>query len=146
LPHLWPPVLTLDSLSCFSVAPAAPDSTSLTRLTVLDWVGILLVTASGAFGLAFPLLVAPVFRRMTEQLHATPSALGGVLLGGWLPLLLGALPLGLVGLAVGMPQTLGRRRVLLVLAFALTVLEAAVLLAGMYGLMFTVIDAAGSGS
>ena len=128
------------------MASPAPDSTSLARLTVLDWIGVLLVTASGAFGVAFPLLVAPVFRRMTDELHATPTSLGGFLLGGWLPVVLGVLPLGLVAVAVGVPQSLGHRRVVLVLAFALTVVEAVVLLVGMYGLMFAVIDAAGRGS
>ena len=39
----------------------------------------------------------------------------------------------------------GRRRLLLGLAFLLTVVEALVLLIGMYGLYFTVIDAAGRG-
>ena len=71
--------------------------------------------------------------------------LGAVLLGGWLPVLVGALPLALVVLALGVRQGVGRRRMLLALAFVLTVVEALVLLIGMYGLMFTVVDAAGRG-
>lgn len=125
---------------------AGSDSTSLSQLTVLDWVGVLLVTASGLFGAAFPLLVAPTFQRMTTQIGAAPGSLGGLLLGGWAPMLLGGVPLAVIVIALGLRQSLARRRVLLVLAFALTVMEAAVLLIGMYGLMFTVIDAAGSAS
>ena len=124
---------------------APTDPTSLQRLTVLDWLGVLLVTTSGLFGLAFPLVVAPVFRRMSEQLAARPAGLAGILLGGWLPVILGLVPLGLLAVALAVRQTVGRRRLLLVLAFIFTVIEAVLLLLGMYGLMFTVIDAAGSG-
>ena len=124
---------------------APSDSTSLSQLTVFDWVGVLLVASSGLFGVAFPLLVAPLFRRMMEQLAARPAGLGGMLLGGWVPALLGLFPLGLVVVALAVRQSIGRRRLLLVLAFALTIVEAVVLLVGMYGLMFTAIDAAGSG-
>jgi hypothetical protein len=127
------------------VTGPATDPTSLARMTVFDWVGVLLVASSGLFGLAFPLFVAPVFRKMTEQMGASPIGLGAVLLGGWLPVLVGALPLALVVLALGVRQGLGRRRVLLGLAFVLTVVEALVLLIGMYGLYFNVIDAAGRG-
>ena len=124
---------------------APTDPTSLQRLTVLDWLGVLLVTTSGLFGLAFPLVVAPVFRRMSDQLAARPVGLAGILLGGWLPVILGLVPLGLLAVALAVRQTVGRRRLLLVLAFIFTVIEAVLLLLGMYGLMFTVIDAAGSG-
>ena len=124
---------------------AGSDPNSLSRFTLFDWIGVLLVSASGLFGLAFPLVVAPVFRRMGEQIGATPTGLGAVLLGGWVPVLLGVLPLGLLVVALAVRQGVGRRRLLLVLAFALTVVEAVVLLIGMYGLMFTVIDAAGRG-
>jgi hypothetical protein len=124
----------------------SPDSTSLQRLTVLDWLGVLLVGASGLLGIAFPLLVLPLFRRVTEQLAARPTGLAGAMLGGWLPTILGALPLGLLVVALAVRQGLGRRRLLLVLAFALTVIEAVVLLAGTYGLLFTAMDAAGTGS
>jgi hypothetical protein len=127
------------------VTGPATDPTSLARMTVFDWVGVLLVASSGLFGLAFPLFVAPVFRKMTEQMGASPIGLGAVLLGGWLPVLVGALPLALVVLALGVRQGLGRRRLLLGLAFLLTVVEALVLLIGMYGLYFTVIDSAGRG-
>jgi hypothetical protein len=127
------------------VTGPATDPTSLARMTVFDWVGVLLVASSGLFGLAFPLFVAPVFRKMTEQMGASPIGLGAVLLGGWLPVLVGAFPLALVVLALGVRQGLGRRRLLLGLAFLLTVVEALVLLIGMYGLYFTVIDSAGRG-
>jgi len=127
------------------VTAAGSDPNSLSRFTVFDWIGVLLVSASGLFGLAFPLIVAPVFRRMVEEIRATPSGLGAVLLGGWVPVFLGLVPLALLAVALAVRQSVGRRRLLLVFAFTLTVVEAVVLLIGMYGLMFTVIDAAGRG-
>ena len=64
------------------------------------------------------------------------------MLQGWVPVLLGFLPLGVVVVALAVPQPLMRRRVLLLIAFALTVLASAVLLFALYGTLFSVAGAA----
>ncbi len=117
--------------------PPRPD-TSLSGLSVLDWIGVLGVAAAGLFALAVPLLLGPVFRRLAESLGATAPGFGSSLLQGWVPPLLGALPLVVLGIALGEPQSLARRRVLLGRAFALTVLASAVLLVTFYGALFAV--------
>ena len=116
-------------------APPPPD-TSLARLSVLDWIGVLVVGVSGMFGLAVPLVVAPMFRRLSESLGATDASLASTVLQGWVPLALGLLPLVVLAAALLVPLPLMPRRVLLLLAFALTVVAGGVLLLALYGTLF----------
>jgi hypothetical protein len=97
------------------------------------------VAGSGVVSLVVPLVVAPMFRRLSESVGAPP---GAGLLQGWIPLGLGLSPLDLVAWALGVRQALWRRRLLLVLAFALTVLAGAVSLFALYGTLFTMAGAA----
>jgi hypothetical protein len=119
---------------------ARPDDTSLSRLSVLDWIGVVVVAGSGAVSLVVPLVVAPMFRRLSESVGAPPGT-GAGLLQGWIPLGLGLSPLALVAWALGVRQALRRRRLLLVLAFALTVLAGVVSLFALYGTLFTMAGA-----
>jgi hypothetical protein len=119
-----------------AVTPAANESSSVGQLTVLDWIGAFLVGVSGLFGLAFPFFVSPVFRRLTDSLGAAPPTGILGLLQGWGPALAGLLPLAMVAYALIAPQSLARRRVLLLLAFALTVVESVVLLVSTYATLF----------
>ena len=121
-----------------ALTTARPDDTSLARLSVLDWIGAALVAVSGLVTLAVPLFVAPMFRRLSESLGAAGPSVGGTVLQGWTPVLVGLGPLALAVYAVAFPQPLMRRRVLLLIAFALTVLASAVLLFALYGTLFSV--------
>jgi len=98
------------------------------------------VASSGLLSLVVPLTVAPMFRRLSESVGAPPGS-GGWLLQGWIPLALGLSPLALVAWALGVRQPIGRRRLPLVLAFALTVLAGAVSLFGLYGALFSMAGA-----
>ncbi len=122
--------------------PAPPDAASLSRLSVLDWIGVLVVGGSGLLSLTVPLVVAPMYRRLSESLGATAPSFAGSVLQGWWPAALGLFPLALVGYALAVPQPLNRRRLLLVLAFALTVLASGVLLVAFYGTLFHLAGAA----
>jgi hypothetical protein len=119
-----------------SPTSAGPDDTSLGRLSLLDWIGVVLVTSSGLLSGVVPLVLAPMFRRLSESLGAPPGASVG-LLQGWIPVTLGVAPLVLVVWALGVRQSIGRRRLLLVVAFALTVLAGAVSLLALYGALFS---------
>jgi len=119
-------------------APAqGPSETSLSRLSVLDWIGVLVVGGSAAFGVLVPLLVAPMFRRLSESLGATGPSFARSVLQGWTPAALGLLPLLLVVWALAVPQRVGRRRALLLLAFAGTVVASGVMLFALYGTLFS---------
>ena len=96
----------------------------------------MVVAGSGVLSLVVPLIIAPMFRRLSESVGAPPGA-GAGLLQGWIPLALGLSPLALVACALGVRQPLGRRRLFLVLAFALTVLAGAVSLIAVYGTLFS---------
>jgi hypothetical protein len=122
---------------------AGLDETSLARLSALDWIGVVIVASSGLVSLVVPLALAPMFRRLAESVGAPPGSSGG-LLQGWIPVALGLAPLALVGWALGVRQSLGRRRLLLVLAFALTVLAGAVSLIALYGALFSMAGAPGA--
>ena len=115
---------------------ASPDDTSLTRLSLLDWIGVVLVASSGVLSLVVPFTLAPMFRRLSESLGAPPGT-GVGLLQGWIPVVLGVAPLVLVAWALGVRQSLLRRRLILVVAFALTVLAGAVSLFALYGALFS---------
>ena len=121
--------------------PDVPD-TSLSRLSVLDWIGVLVVAGSGVLGLIVPALIAPMFRRLSESLGATGPSLAAWVLQGWVPGSLALLPLAVLVLALAIPQPLMRRRMLLVLAFALTVVAAGALLVALYGTIFAMAGAA----
>jgi len=94
------------------------------------------VASSGLLSLVVPLGVAPMFRKMSESVGAPPSPVAW-LLEGWVPLALGLAPLALVVWALGVRQSLVRRRVILVVAFALTVLAGAISLVALYGAIFS---------
>ena len=102
----------------------------------------MLVAASGLVTLVLPLFVAPMFRRLSESLGAAAPSPAGSLLQGWTPVVVGLVPLALVVYAVVVPQRLMRRRLILVLAFALTVLASALLLFALYGTLFSMAGAA----
>jgi hypothetical protein len=121
--------------------PDVPD-TSLSRLSVLDWIGVLVVGGSGVLGLIVPALIAPMFRRLSESLGATGPSPAAWVLQGWVPVSLAVLPLAVLALALAIPQPLMRRRMLLVLAFALTVFAAGALLVALYGTIFAMAGAA----
>ena len=101
---------------------------------------MVVVAGSGLLSLTLPLVVGPMFRRLSDSLGATAPA-AGILLQGWIPVVVGLSPLGLVAYALGVPQPLGRRRLVLVLAFALTVLAGAVFLFAIYGTLFAMAGA-----
>jgi hypothetical protein len=122
--------------------PAPDADTSLSSLSVLDWIGILVVGASGLFALAVPVLIAPMFRHLSESLGVTTSSLSSSLLQGWVPAVVGALPLLVLGYALAVPQNVMRRRMFIVLAFALTVLAGVLLLFAFYGTLFAAAGAA----
>ena len=102
----------------------------------------MLVAASGLVTLVLPLVVAPMFRRLSESLGAAAPSTAGSLLQGWMPVVVGLVPLALVVYALVIPQRLMRRRLILVLAFALTVLASALLLFALYGTLFSMAGAA----
>lgn len=77
-----------------------------------------------------------MFQRLSDSLGAPPPSAARWLLQGWIPLAIGLGPLVLVAYAVGIRQSIARRRVVLVLAFALTVLAGAVFLFALYGTLF----------
>lgn len=119
-----------------SPTTAGPDDTSLGRLSLLDWIGVVLVASSGVLSAVVPLALGPMFRRLSESLGAPPGTSVG-LLQGWIPVTLGVAPLVLVVWALGVRQSIGRRRLLLVVAFALTVLAGAVSLLALYSALFS---------
>lgn len=127
-----------------SVPSDAPD-TSLSRLSLLDWIGVLVVAGSGAFALIVPAFIAPRFTRLSESLGATDPSLASWVLHGWVPVSLAVLPLALLACALVVPQSVMRRRMLLLLAFALTIVAAGALLFALYGTLFSIAGAA-SGS
>jgi hypothetical protein len=83
-----------------------------------------------------------MFRRLSESLGATGPSLAAWVLQGWVPVSLAVLPLAVLALALAIPQPLMRRRMLLVLAFALTVVAAGALLVALYGTIFAMAGAA----
>ena len=97
---------------------------------------MLVVGGSGLMSLAVPLLVAPMYRRLSESLGATGPSSASWVLEGWVPAALGLLPLALVAYALAVPQPLMRRRMVLVAAFALSVVASAVVLIALYGTLF----------
>ncbi|HUM11604.1 MAG TPA: hypothetical protein VLT82_11685 [Myxococcaceae bacterium] len=103
---------------------------------------MLVVGGSGLLSLIVPLLVVPMFRRLSESLGATGPSFAGSVLQGWMPVALGLFPLALLVYALAVPQPLMRRRMVLVLAFALTVLASAVILIALYGTLFNLAGAA----
>ncbi|HSP20012.1 MAG TPA: hypothetical protein VLQ79_10875 [Myxococcaceae bacterium] len=119
----------------------APD-TSLARLSLLDWIGVLVVGGSGAFGLLVPVLIAPMFRRLSDSLGSTGPSLASWVLQGWVPASIAVLPLAVLACALAVPRSVMRRRLLLLLAFALTVFATAVLLFALYGTLFSLAGAA----
>ena len=100
----------------------------------------MVVAGSGVMSLVVPLVVAPMFRQLSASVGAPPG-FGSGLLQGWIPFALGLSPLALMAWALAVPQPLGRRRLLLVLAFALTVLAGAVSLFALYGTLFSMAGA-----
>jgi hypothetical protein len=104
------------------------------------------VTVSGLVSLALPLAVAPMFRRLSESLGAGASGGFGRVLQGWLPLALGLAPLAVVVYALAVRQPVARRRLLLVLAFVLTVLAGGMFLVALYGTLFSMAGAATTSS
>jgi hypothetical protein len=96
-----------------------------------------LVAGSALASVAVPLVVGPMFQRLSESLAAEAPSAGRWLLQGWIPLVIGVGPLLLVAYAVGVRQSIVRRRVVLVLAFALTVLAGAVFLLALYATLFS---------
>jgi hypothetical protein len=102
----------------------------------------MLVAASGLVTLVLPLFVAPMFRRLSESLGPAAPSTAGTLLQGWTPVAVGLVPLALVVYALVVPQRLMRRRLILVLAFALTVLASALLLFALYSTLFSMAGAA----
>ena len=108
---------------------------------MLDWIGVAVVASSGLVSLVVPLVVAPMFRRMSESVGA-PLPTAAWLLQGWVPLALGLSPLVLVAWALGVRQPLVRRRLILVLAFALTILAGAISLFALYGAIFSIAGSA----
>jgi hypothetical protein len=109
---------------------------------VLDWIGVVLVAVSGLVTLVMPLFVAPMFRRLSEALGSAAPSTAGTLLQGWIPVAVGLVPLALVLYALAVPQPVMRRRLILVVAFALTVLASALLLVALYGTLFSMAGAA----
>jgi hypothetical protein len=109
---------------------------------VLDWIGVVLVAASGLVTFVLPLIVAPMFRRLSESLGAAAPSTAGTPLQGWTPVAVGLIPLALVLYALVVRQRVMRRRMILVLAFALTVLASALLLVALYGTLFSMAGAA----
>ena len=102
------------------------------------------MTVSGLVSLALPLAVAPMFRRLSGSIGAgAPGGLGRVL-QGWFPLVLA--PLAVVVYALAVRQPVARRRLLLVLAFILTVLAGGVFLVALYGTLFSMAGGATTGS
>jgi len=128
-----------------ALATDAPD-TSLASLTWLDWMGVLVVSTSGLFALGVPLFVAPVFRRLGESLGAQAPSLPAALLQGWTPVLVGALPLALLAYGLVVRQSVARRRVALLLAFVLTVVECVVFLLALYATLFVAAGSAAGSS
>jgi hypothetical protein len=112
------------------------DDRSLAQLSLMDWIGVVVVVASGLGGVLFPVLVWPIVRQMSEAL-GTPPSTGASLLRGWAPAIFGLPPLLLVGYALLVPQRLARRRIALVVAFVLTIVESAAFLIAMYATLFT---------
>jgi hypothetical protein len=104
------------------------------------------VALSGLVSLALPLAVAPMFPRLSESLGAGASGGFARLLQGWFPLVLGLAPLALVVYALAVRQPVARRRLLLVLAFMLTVLAGGMFLVALYGTLFSMAGAAATGS
>jgi len=104
---------------------------------VLDWTGVVLVAVSGLVTGVLPLFVAPMFRRLSESLGAAAPSTAGTLLQGWTPVAVGLVPAVLVVYALAVRQPVMRRRMVLVLAFALTVVASALLLVALYGTLFS---------
>ena len=102
----------------------------------------MLVAASGLVTLVLPLFVVPMFRRLTESLGPAAPSTAGTMLQGWAPVAAGLIPLGLVVYAIAVRQPVMRRRLILVLAFALTVLASVFLLVAIYGALFAMAGAA----
>jgi hypothetical protein len=119
------------------------SDTSLSRLSLLDWIGVLVVATSGLFGMAVPLVIAPMFRQLGESLGVPASSLPTAVLQGWVPVLLGLLPLALLLYGLVVRQGVGRRRLFLVLAFLLTIVESVVFLFALYGTLFAAAAAPG---
>lgn len=109
----------------------------IAELTVLDWVGVVLVGLGCLFCALFPFLVAPAFARMFAELKSAElpdiTQLG---LTVWFPLMLGLNPASIVFYALSGRLTLGRRRLFLVLAFLLSMAASGVLLYAMYAPIF----------
>lgn len=101
----------------------------------------MLVAGSALASVAVPLVVGPMFQRLSDSLGAEAPPAGRWLLQGWIPLVIGVGPLLLVAYAVGVRQSIVRRRVVLVLAFALTVLAGAVFLFALYATLFSMAGA-----
>ena len=108
------------------------------ELTALDWIAVVLVGVGALFCIGFPFLIAPAFAAMFAD-FGTREALPQLTRLGltiWFPLMLGLNPASIAFYALSGHHTLGRRRLLIVVAFVLSLLASGLCLAAMYAPVF----------
>jgi hypothetical protein len=115
----------------------------LAELTILDWIGLVVVVPAVVFLLAAPLVVTPGFAEMFASFGSDSSlpAITRLVMSWWLPPVLAVVPVALVLAAITGRRSLGTRRLLGVVAFLCGAAGAALYLVGMYAPVYAIAGA-----
>lgn len=102
-------------------------------LTALDWIAVVAALFFSSALFLFPVVVAPAFARMFQELGGELPWATRLVLAGWPTPLFGLVPVGLVGVALFQRRwSLGRARLLTVLAFLTALAGGAAAFAALY--------------
>ena len=107
-------------------------------LTAGDWIGVILVGLCVLFCFQFPLVMGPAYARMFTDFGSALPPLTELGLTTWFPLMLGLNPASIAFYAVAGPHPMGRRRLLIVVAFGMGLVAVGVLIAAMYQPIFSI--------
>lgn len=110
----------------------------LEELTALDWIAVVGVCAAALFCFQFPFLTAPHFAKMFADFGGELPDLTQLAMTTWFPLMLGLNPASIVFHALSGKHTLGRRRLLIVVAFVVGLIACGVCLVAMYAPVFAI--------
>lgn len=115
----------------------SPRST-LSQLTVLDWIGTSLACLGTLACLQFPFFVAPAYKGMFADFGGPLPTATGLVLSLWFPLLVGLAPLVLLVLGLATNVALSTRRILIVASFLVSLGDFGFLVISLYLPLFEI--------
>ena len=117
--------------------PREAHATALSQLTALDWIGVTLVVFPCLFCMQFPFVLAPIFAGLLADMGGPVPPLTTLVLQPWLAPTLAVVPLLVLAAGLLMRLSIGRRRLLIVVAFVVGASIAGLCLAGLYAPIFS---------